>query len=193
MRTYTSCGRLPRFLMATSVVLSAFVAKAQPSSSSTAADSIEITSSRASGDMESGQVQVNLTFKNNYSQPALVHLVLGGFVGLGLEDDLGKKYKIPTTDQLAGTESINKGFLPIAFVQFGDKQFKWVTYVEQKIPPGQSRELVIRIPHVAKSTRAFTRIISRRLVSINYAQKADQVYTVNNVAITWHPSQHPGK
>jgi len=193
MCTNLSCGLLSRVLLAASFSLVALGAGAQQTTNAQPADSIEITHSQATGDTGSGQVQVSLTFKNNYAQPALVHLVLGGFDGLGLEDDQGKKYKIHTTEQLAGTESINKGFINIAFVQFGDKQYKWLTYVEQKIPAGQARELLIRIPKVNKSTHAFTRIISRRQVTINHALKADQVYTINNVAITWQQSPHTGK
>lgn len=150
------------------------------------ADSIQISNAHATGESATGQVELSLTFTNHYSNTATVHLVLGGFDGLGLVDDKGTKYKIHTTDQLANTADINKGYVNIAFVQFGDKQYKWLTFVEQKIPPGDSRQLVVRISKVATTVSQFSKIITRRQVSINYAFKADRTSTLADVPIVWH-------
>ena len=87
-----------------------------------------------------------------------------------------------------GTQDINKGYINIPFVQFGDKQFKSFTYVEQKLAPGETRKLIIRIPKVPSGVASFKEIFSHRQISINYGLVSDQVVKLPAVNIAWSHS-----
>ncbi|PUZ28621.1 hypothetical protein DCC81_03820 [Chitinophaga parva] len=171
--------------MALGCTAASLLTYSQGQTSGQTADSIQISNVQATGDPLTGQVKVTMDFTNHYSRPVRVHLVLGGFDGLGLTDNKGGKYKIHTTDQLAGTADINKGFNNITSVQFGDKRYKWLTFVEQQLTPGASRQLSIGIPKVSPSVTEFNEINTRRQVSINYAMVADHVVKLPAVPIQW--------
>ena len=157
----------------------------QDRNSSPATDSIQISNIHADGNSANGQVEVSMDFTNHYYRPVLIHLILGGYEGLGLTDNKGNKYKIPTSDQLYNTSDINKGFIGISAVQFGDKSFKSFTYVDQKVPPGESRQLLIRIPKVSQSITEFNELSTHRQVSINYGLVGDHVIKLQDIRILW--------
>lgn len=184
--------RHPAFIVL-SVTTFSFSSLGQNKASLPATDSIQISNIQAEGDLATGQVQITMDFTNNYHQEALVFLVLGGFDGLGLVDNKGNKYKIHTTEQLINTADINKGFINIASVRFGDKTFKSLTFVDQKIPTGESRQLTIRIPKVATSVTEFNELYSHRQVSINYGMVADNIIKLQDIKIHWQRSAAKSK
>src|SRR5690625_1847558 len=84
-------------------------------------DSLIIDSIKATGNLKAQTVEITMLVHNNYAATAGVSLSLGGFGDFGFTDENGKKYKIYTNSHLIGTQDINKGYLEIPFVQFGDK------------------------------------------------------------------------
>jgi hypothetical protein len=124
---------------------------------------------------------ISMDFSNSYSKSVKLHFALGGYEGLGIEDDKGRKYKIYTSENLVGTDQINKGYMAISSVQFGDKMFHSFTYVEQDIAAGQSRKLIIKVKKFDRSVQEITDFHIRCILSVNYSQIGDKIFQLHNL------------
>lgn len=145
-------------------------------------ESLGLAEVKATGNKKSGMVEISMHFKNAYSKMAGVSLALGGFSDFGITDFKGHKYKVHTEENAV---NINKGYLNIPFIEFGDKKFNWVAKVKQEIPAGETRKLTVRI----KSTEGGTLVISdlhiRCILSLDYEHIGDKIYKVENIPVEW--------
>ncbi|MGF6928579.1 hypothetical protein QFZ48_004079 [Chitinophaga sp. W2I13] len=145
-------------------------------------DSLRLSDVHASGNIKTGTVEIIMNFKNDYSQVARVYLALGGFEDFGITDSKGRKYKLHTDVNAVNT---NKGYINIPFIQFGDKKFSWVAHVIQEIPYTEMRKLTIRINKLDKGTQLLTNFHIRCILSLDYGNVGDKMYSVENIRINW--------
>ena len=148
-------------------------------------DSLTVSNIKATGNFQTGALELRIEFVSNYAQLAKVHFSLGGFEGLGIIDCAGRKYKINTNDDLVGTSGINEGFKKIDKVVFGDKKFEYFTYVEQEISATKSKTLVVAINKFDKGCKEIKQFHIRTLLSLAYIPKGDGLYAINNIKIDW--------
>lgn len=145
-------------------------------------DSLQITEVLANGNIKTGNLEIVITFKNDYSKLAGVYLSLGGFYDFGITDSKGRNYKIHTNVNAVNT---NKGYSNIPFIQFGDHKFDWVTYVKQEISSGDDRKLSVRLSKIDKGTQQITNFHVRCILSLDYGHVGDKMYSVEHIKINW--------
>lgn len=148
-------------------------------------DSLSVDSIKASGSLKTGIVEIKMEFHDNYIQPAKVSLSLGGFADFGITDERGKKYKIYTDSHLIGAQDVNKGYLKIPFVQFGDKKYDWVTVIQQDFSHGQQKELIVRINHFNKDNKIIKEFHIRCMLTLDLAFVGEGLCKVENIPIDW--------
>jgi len=148
-------------------------------------DSLSVDSAKAIGNLKTGTLEIRMTFHNNYAATAGVSLSLGGFTDFGITDEKGIKYKIYTDSHLIGTEDVNKGYLKIPFVQFGDRKYDWVTLIQQDLTHDQQKELVVRISHFNKDNKIIKEFHIRCILALNLEHIGEKLYKVENLPIKW--------
>jgi len=148
-------------------------------------DSLTVDSIKARGNLKTGTLEIRMTFHNNYAATAGVSLSLGGFTDFGITDEKGKKYKIYTDSHLIGTEDVNKGYLKIPFVQFGDKKYDWVTMIQQDVSHGQEKVLIVRINHFNKDNKLIKEFHIRCILALNLEHVGEELYRIENIPIEW--------
>lgn len=148
-------------------------------------DSLRVDNVKASGNIKTGTLEIRMTFHNNYAATAGVSLSLGGFADFGIIDEKGKKYKIYTDSHLIGTQDVNKGYLKIPFVQFGDKKYDWVTLIQQDFTHSQQKELIVRIGHFNKDNKTIKEFHIRCILALNLEYIGTELCKVENVPIEW--------
>lgn len=149
-------------------------------------DSLTIDHIKATGDIKTGMLEIEMIFHNDYIATADISLSLGGFADFGFTIESGKKYKVFTNSHLIGTHDINKGYLNIPFVQFGDKKFDWVTMIQQKnVSHGEERQLIIHVNHFDKNARMIKGFHVRCILFLNLSFVGDKSYKVENLPVEW--------
>jgi hypothetical protein len=146
---------------------------------------LEVSNVQVTGSRATGKLELTMDFENKHEKLAEVSLSLGGFERMGITSDKGKKYKIYTSENLIGTKDINKGFLQVSAVQFGDKKFDWVTIVQQTISTGEKRRLTVRIDKYDKTSKIIAEFHVRCILALNYVHTGDELYRVENIPIEW--------
>ena len=136
----------------------------------------------ATGNLKPGTVEITMDFKNWYSNIAGVSLGLGGFPDFGITDSKDRKFKLHTD---VNTVNTNKGYGNIPLVEFGDKKFTWVATVNQEIPPTEARKLTIRLNKLDKSIKEIRDFHIRCILSVDYGNVGDQIYSVERIQINW--------
>lgn len=139
-------------------------------------DSLAVDSIKATRDLKTGALEIRITFHNGYAASADISLSLGGFTDFGFTDEKGKKYKVYTNSHLIGTHDINKGYLNIPYIQFGDKKFYWVTMIQQQnVSQGQMRQLTVHVNHFNKGIKEIKEFHVQCILALNYAHVGDEL------------------
>lgn len=149
-------------------------------------DSLTVDSIKATGNLKTGTLEIRMLFHNNYAATAGVSLSLGAFADFGITDGKGKKYKIYTDSHLIGTQDVNKGYLKIPFVQFGDKKYDWITLIQQNFTHGQQKELIVRINHFNKDNKDIKEFHIRCILALNLEHVGEGLYRMENLSIDWN-------
>lgn len=149
-------------------------------------DSLAIDNVKAMGNLKTGSLEITMTFHNNYTATADVSLSLGGFGDFGFTDEKKRKYKIYTNSHLIGTQDINRGYLDIPFVQFGDKKYDWVTMIQQKnIRHGQQKVLIVKVNDLGRDNKVIKEFHVRCILALNLRHVGEELYKVENLPIQW--------
>lgn len=148
-------------------------------------DSLTIDNIKANGNLKTSALEIRMTFHNDYAATAGVSLSLGGFADFGFTDEKGKEYKIYTDSHLIGTQDVNKGYLKIPFVQFGDKKFDWVTLIQQDISHGQKKVLIVRLNDFNKACKVIRDFHVRCILALDIEHVGEELYRIENIPVEW--------
>ncbi|HWK02773.1 MAG TPA: hypothetical protein VNS58_04040 [Puia sp.] len=148
-------------------------------------DSLVLSDIKAIGNLQTGNLELSMQVRTDYHKLTDVYFDLGGFGSMGITDDKGMKYKIPTNDRLIGTAGINKGYMPVSGVQFGKNKMNWVTYVKDTLHTGESKTLTIRLGKVNKTLSYIKEFHIRCILTLNYMWVGDKTYQAKNIKVDW--------
>jgi hypothetical protein len=156
-------------------------------------DSLSVSNLTATGNLQTGAVQVKMRVQNDYHKMAQIDFGGGTFDDFGVIDDKGARYKYSSNDDPHGLNSgINKGYSRISDLKLGKNKVTMLISVQDTLHNGQSRILSFTLPKADKSVKGLTEIHIMTTLTLNYMFTGQKQTVVKNIPITWaEPKQQP--
>jgi len=145
---------------------------------------IVVKSMKAQGNIQSGNVKIDVTVLNIFNKPLDFTLNLEGFEYFGLTDDQGHKYQFFRGKNTSSTK-INKGFFRIADFAFEGKKVIGKPAIKFSILPKKDRSFSYVLNQVDRRTKIIKESHLRPYIIMGQRKYGYKTTTTENIKIQW--------